>query len=287
MATRMLPPRGGITTQPSAPYASTHTQLDHWKRMQKEHAAARDAATALCDTREPAVSADKALIRAHANSRGFKARQAERRILEENLKHQKAIHSINAKPSQVSQLQGRGSLAWSKGALSETMTRHRMMKVHDVQEDNRKMVGRILRSRPVLDSIDQEVAFRRHRQDMLRLRKVSSAPVLAELPERPSAPPPPRPRPAALARRLPEAAASAPAWRPAARPASPELADGAAVPGAEAELAAPLAPGRQVSEGAGPCSSDAGVSFAPFADFAPHAAAADDGRPPTAERCSP
>lgn len=226
MAARMLPPRGGITTQPSAPYSSTHTQLSLWKRMQKEHATHRDAATAMCDTREPAVSADTALLRAHANGRGFKARQAERRIFEENLKHQKAMNNIASKPSQVSQLQSRGAKPWKNNALSEDMMRHRMFKVHDVQEDNKKLVGRIVGSRPVIDSIDQEVAFRRHRQDMMRLRKVSSTPVLSELTDH--AAQQQRPRPAAPARRLPQAAASAPAWRPATRPNSPELADGAA-----------------------------------------------------------
>lgn len=272
---RMLPPRGGITTQPSAPYASTQTQLDHWKRMQKEHATARATATAMCDTREPAISADTALLRAHANGRGFKARQAERRIFEENLKHQKAINSISSKPSQVSQLQSRSSTAWKKNALTEDMTRHRMFKVHDVQEDNKKLVGRIMRSRPVLDSIDQEVAFRRHREDMMRLRKVSSAPVLGELqlPERAARQQ--RPRRAGPAQRLPQAATSAPGWRPADWPASPELADEA-----EAEPGGTAFP-------EGGAAGGVGVSFAPFSASATYAAAAEGDRPSTAEQCSP
>lgn len=290
MAARMLPPRGGITTQPSAPYSSTHTQLSLWKRMQKEHATHRDAATAMCDTREPAVSADTALLRAHANGRGFKARQAERRIFEENLKHQKAMNNIASKPSQVSQLQSRGAKPWKNNALSEDMMRHRMFKVHDVQEDNKKLVGRIVGSRPVIDSIDQEVAFRRHRQDMMRLRKVSSTPVLSELTDH--AAQQQRPRPAAPARRLPQAAASAPAWRPATRPNSPELADGAAAAQAEAELggATPeggAAAGRQNSGGVGiSCrqrSSEGGVSFAPLSKFATY----EGDRPLTDERRTP
>lgn len=179
-----------------APYATTATQLVLWKRMQQDHINHKMTATTTCNTSEPRGCADMALNKAHAASRSFQVRQGEKQIHSGNRKIVRSMEEIAHKPSSVARIQHSASPsneAWKDQALSEDKTRHRMMKLKDVQTENSKLVGRILhKSPPSVTRREHDEHYKKHKELLRRIKKVQP-------PKADSwggfAPAPPRPRP--------------------------------------------------------------------------------------------